>query len=105
MGATEIQSFLTHLAVEGRVAASTQNQALSALLFLYRQVLRIDPPALVGITPARRSRRLPTVFTPAEAKHVIACLTGDYALMDQLLYGSPACVFWNACVSGSRTST
>ena len=88
MGAAEIQAFLTHLAVEGNVAASTQNQALSALLFLYRQVLETELPALAGIAPARRARRLPTVFTPAEARRVIACLTGDYALMARLLYGS-----------------
>ncbi len=88
MGATEVQAFLTHLAVDGGVAASTQNQALSALLFLYRQVLEIDLPALAGTVPARRSRRLPTVFTPAEARRVIAHLKGDYALMAQLLYGS-----------------
>ena len=88
MGAPEIQTFLTHLAVDGRVAASTQNQALSALLFLYGQVLEIELPRLSGIAPARRSLRLPVVFTKEEARLVLAQLKGDYALMARLLYGS-----------------
>jgi integrase len=88
MGPPEIQAFLTHLAVEGNVAASTQNQALSALLFLYGQVLDIELPRLAGIAPARRPHRLPAVFTREEARGVIAHLKGDYALMARLLYGS-----------------
>ena len=88
MGPEEIQAFLTHLAVVGNVAASTQNQALSALLFLYGQVLEIELPRLSGIAPARRSQRLPSVFTKAEAQNVIAHLKGDYSLMARLLYGS-----------------
>jgi integron integrase len=88
MGPAEIQAFLTHLAVEGNVAASTQNQALSALLFLYGQVLDIELPRLAGIAPARRPHRLPAVFTREEARGVIAHLKGDYALMARLLYGS-----------------
>jgi integron integrase len=88
MGPPEIQAFLTHLAVEGNVAASTQNQALSALLFLYGQVLDIELPRLAGIAPARRPHRLPAVFTREEAQGVIAHLKGDYALMARLLYGS-----------------
>ena len=88
MGAAEIQAFLTHLAVEGNVAASTQNQALSALLFLYGQVLDIELPRLAGIAPARRPHRVPAVLTPKEAQGVIAHLHGDYALMARLLYGA-----------------
>lgn len=88
MGAPEITAFLTHLAVEGHVAASTQNQALSALLFLYGQVLEIELPRLDGIAPARRPRRLPAVFSKAEARAVLAHLPGDYRLMGLLLYGA-----------------
>ena len=88
MGAEEIRAFLTHLAVEGQVAASTQNQALSALLFLYGQVLEIELPLVAGVTPARRPQRLPAVFTKEEAQRVIAHLKGDYALMARLLYGA-----------------
>jgi len=63
LGALEVTGFLTSLAVEGRVAASTQNQALSALLFLYRDVLEIDLPWLDGIVRARCPQRLPVVLT------------------------------------------
>ena len=88
LGAGEITAFLTHLAVEGGVAASTQNQALSALLFLYGQVLEVELPRLEDIVPARRSRRLPAVFTKEEAKAVLAHLPSDYRLMGLLLYGA-----------------
>ena len=88
LGAGEITAFLTHLAVEGRVAASTQNQALSALLFLYGQVLEVELPRLDDIVPARRSRRLPAVFTKEEARAVLAHLPSDYRLMGFLLYGA-----------------
>lgn len=88
MGAPEITAFLTHLAVVGQVAASTQNQALSALLFLYGQVLEFELPRLEGIAPARRPQRLPAVLTKEEAKAVLAHLPGDYRLMGLLLYGA-----------------
>jgi integron integrase len=87
MGAPEIRAFLTHLATERNVAASTQNQALSAILFLYREVLQreIEPILLSG---AKRPERLPTVLTRQEAISVINQLTGTNKLMAQLLYGS-----------------
>ncbi len=87
MGAPEIQAFLVHLASERSVAASTQNQALSAILFLYREVLHkeIDP---IILSAAKRPERLPTVLTHEEALQVINQLTGTHKLMAQLLYGS-----------------
>jgi len=71
MGAKEVSEFLTHLAVEGRVAASTQNQALSALLFLYREVLERDFGWLDNVVRAKKPKHLPVVFTPEEAMGVI----------------------------------
>jgi integrase len=68
MGAPEVEAFLTHLAVEGKVAASTQNQALAALLFLYREVLGIDLPWLKDVTRAKRPQRLPVVLTRDEVR-------------------------------------
>jgi len=88
MGAPEIEAFLTHLAVERRVAASTQNQALSAILFLYREVLGIDLDLPLRAIRAKRPRRLPTVLTHEEALRVIAALSGAHQLMAKLLYGS-----------------
>jgi len=87
MGATEIQAFLAHLASERTVAASTQNQALSAILFLYREVLRkeIEP---ILLSSAKRPERLPTVLTHEEVLRVINHLSGTHKLMAQLLYGS-----------------
>ncbi len=86
MGAAEIEAFLTHLAVEQRVAASTQNQALCALLFLYREVLQHEVGNIQAVR-ARRSRRLPTVLTREETLRVIGFLPGTYQLMAKLLYG------------------
>ena len=88
MGAAEIRAFLTHLAVEGQVAASTQNQALSALVFLYRHVLQQELDELGDVVRARRPARLPTVFTRDEVGRVLAVLQGRHALMAGLLYGS-----------------
>ncbi len=88
MGAPEVEAFLTHLAVERRVAASTQNQALSAILFLYREVLGIDLDLPLRAVRAKRPRRLPTVLTHEEALRVIAALSGTHQLMVKLLYGS-----------------
>jgi hypothetical protein len=70
MGAAEVTAFLTHLAVVGQVAASTQNQALSALLFLYRKVLQADFGWLDQVVRARKPKRLPVVFTPEEASYL-----------------------------------
>jgi len=88
MGATEVEAFLTHLAVEGQVAAFTQNQALSALLFLYREVLGMDLPWLEGVVRAKAPRRLPVVLTRQEVKAVLAQMSGVYRLMATLLYGT-----------------
>lgn len=71
MGADEVEAFLTHLAVEGRVAAATQNQALSALLFLYREVLGVDLPWLDGLVRAKRPARLPVVLSGNEVQRVL----------------------------------
>jgi integron integrase len=88
MGAAEINAFLTHLAVEGHVSASTQNQAFSAILFLYQKVLEVDPGRIAGVVRANRPRRLPVVLTPDEVERVLAQLQGTYRLMVGLLYGS-----------------
>jgi integron integrase len=87
MGAAEVTRFLNALAVEGRVSASTQNQALGALLFLYRTVLGVDLPWLDDLVRARRPRRLPIVLSRTEVRAVIAQLTGTRQLMACLLYG------------------
>jgi len=88
MGLAQVQAFLTHLAVEGQVAASTQNQALSALLFLYREVLKIDLDTPLDAVRAKKPSRLPVVLTRAETHQVIQGLAGMYQLMAKLLYGS-----------------
>lgn len=88
MGAPEIEAFLTHLAVNRRVSASTQNQALSALLFLYRQVLEIKLPWLEGVERAKTPKRLPVVLTQDEVRAVLAQLEGKHWLIASLLYGS-----------------
>jgi integron integrase len=88
MGAAEIEAFLTWLAVEQKVAASTQNQALHALLFLYRRVLSLDVPWLTSVVRAKRPLRLPVVLTVEEVEAVLARLDGTYWLIGALLYGS-----------------
>lgn len=88
MGAPEIRAYLSHLAVEGNVAASTQNVAFSALLFLYRDVLHIELPAIDQVERAQRPARLPEVFTREECRAVLARLEGVPRLMAGLLYGS-----------------
>ncbi len=88
MGAPEVEQFLTNLAVVGRVSASTQNQALSALLFLYRNVLGIELPWLADIRRAKRPERLPVVLTQSETAAVLAELEGECWLAASLLYGS-----------------
>lgn len=81
MGADEIRLFLSHLAVEGRVAASAQNVALCALLFLYRDVLRVDLPYVEGIQRVQRPARVPVVFTRGEVSALMAHLPGTYKLI------------------------
>jgi integron integrase len=88
MGATEVTRYLSSLATTGRVAASTQNQALSALLFLYRTVLGTDLPWLDDLVRARRPARLPVVLTRDEVRAVIRQLHGAPRLMAILMYGS-----------------
>lgn len=88
MGEREITAFLTHLAVERQVAASTQNQAFSALLFLYQQVLKVEIGFLSAVERARRPAKLPVVLTAQEARAVLGQLEGTYGLMANLLYGS-----------------
>jgi integron integrase len=88
MGKAEIESFLTHLAVNRNVAASTQNQALSALLFLYREILERDLPWLDEVTRAKKPSRLPVVLTDIEVAKRLRQLSGTKWLMASLLYGS-----------------
>jgi len=88
MGAVEIESFLTHLAKEGNVSASTQNQALNALLFLYRSVLKIDLVIPIHALRAKRSEHLPTVLSKEETAQVLSVVQGLHQLMAKLLYGS-----------------
>jgi integron integrase len=88
MGKAEIEAFLTHLAVNRNVAPSTQNQALSALLFLYRQVLERELPWLDDVTRAKKPSRLPVVLTVEEVGKLLNKLPGDRWLMASLLYGS-----------------
>ncbi|MFQ6538812.1 MULTISPECIES: integron integrase [Aphanothece] len=87
MGSAEVNAFLTHLAVDLQVSASTQNQALSALLFLYRELLERDLE-LEGVVRARTPRRLPVVLTLEEVRSVLQRLNGTEALVAGLLYGS-----------------
>ncbi len=88
MGAGEIEDFLTHLTVERHVAASTQNQARSALLFLYREVLGRDPGSLQRVAAAKRSRRIPVVFSREEVRDVLTSMKDTNALIARLLYGA-----------------
>jgi integron integrase len=88
MAEAEINAFLTHLAVRGKVSASTQNQALSALLFLYRHVIGRNVGDLGDVIRARKPTRLPVVMTRDEVKAVLGNLTGDKLLMASLMYGA-----------------
>jgi integron integrase len=88
MGAQEVEAFLSYLASERNVAAATQAQALSAVLFLYKAVLGTELPWLENIVRATRPRRLPVVLTPAETRAVIGHIEGPQSLIASLLYGS-----------------
>ena len=88
MGAAEITQFLTHLAVDRNVSAYTQNQAFSALLFLYKAVLEADPGTIAGVVRANRPKRLPVVLTRPEVRRVLNPLADPYRLIGELLYGS-----------------
>jgi integron integrase len=87
MGRKEIAEFLTYLAIDRRVSASTQNQALNALVFLYKRILNTQPGAL-DFKQARIGKRLPVVFSRDEAKDILSSLQGEFHLMAGLLYGS-----------------
>ena len=88
MGGAEVEMFLTYLAVRGKVAASTQNQALSALLFLYRQVLRVDLPWMENVVRAKRPQRLPTVLSAGEVRALLELMPARARLLASLLYGT-----------------
>ena len=88
MGAAEVEAFLSLLAVQRKVAASTQNQALSALLFLYRVVLGIQLPWMEGVVRAKRPKRVPTVLSQDEARSLLAHMEGRPQLLASLLYGT-----------------
>jgi integrase len=87
LGSAAIEAFLTHLAVEQKVASSTQHQALSALLFLYRDVLKTPLDLPIDAVRATKPKRVPTVLTKEEALKVIERLSGTSRLMAKLLYG------------------
>lgn len=88
MGAREVEVFLTHLAVEGQVSVSTQNQALAALLFLYKEVLELELPWLENVTRAKRPARVPVVLSRPEVDRLLLHLEGTHLLMARLLYGT-----------------
>ncbi|HWO99322.1 MAG TPA: integron integrase [Methylococcus sp.] len=88
MGAAEVTAFLTHLAVERNVSASTQNQAKAALLFLYREVLGVELPWLDEIILAKAPRRLPVVLTRGEVRRLFEAMSGTTGLVASLLYGT-----------------
>ncbi len=106
LGAAEVEQFLTHLAVQGRVSASTQNQALNALVFLYQQVLEIDLGRFEAVR-ARRPKRLPVVLSPDEVTAVLAHVVGGegaFGLMARLLYGCGLRLLGGALRSRMRTA-
>jgi site-specific recombinase XerD len=88
MGKREVEAFLTHLAVDDHVSGSTQTQALSAILFLYRHVLECELGWLENVVRAKRSSHIPAVFTHGEAKSVLLRMMGLNGLVGRLLYGS-----------------
>jgi len=88
MGAVEVSAFLSALATVRHVSASTQNQALAALLFLYKEVLSVELPWLGEIVRARQPRRLPVVLTRAEVTLMLSKMEGVHALMARLMYGT-----------------
>lgn len=88
LGKREIEAFLSHLAVDRKVSASTQNQAMSALLFLYRQVLEQEPEWLTNVVRAKSSQKVPVVLSPAETRDVLSQLEGSVYLAVALMYGA-----------------
>lgn len=88
MGAGEVEAFLTYLAVERQVSASTQNQAKAALLYLYKELLQIQLPWLDEVVQAKAAKRLPVVLTPSEVRDLLLHMSGTTGLVAQLLYGT-----------------
>ncbi|GAB3365016.1 MULTISPECIES: integron integrase [Giesbergeria] len=88
MGSAEVAAFLSYLAVERQVSASTQNQAKAALLYLYKRVLDSDLPWLDEVVQAKRPQRLPVVLTPSEVRELLLHMEGTTGLVAQLLYGT-----------------
>ena len=88
MGAEEISQYLSYLAVQRKVSSSTQNQALCAIVFLYKQVLEIEPGDFSSLVRPKKPMKLPVVFTKNEVKRVLIQLEGTNKLMGHLLYGS-----------------
>jgi integron integrase len=88
MGASEVEAFLSHLATDRQVSASTQNQAKAAILYLYKQVLEIELPWLNEVVQAKRPQRLPVVLTPSEVRELLLHMNGVTGLIAQLLYGT-----------------
>src|SRR5438046_888848 len=88
MGEEQIVAFLNHLATRSQVAASTQNQALHALLFLYRQILKRDVGLVAGLMPAKRGRRVPVVLSIGEVRLILTRMKGVPRLCASLMYGS-----------------
>ena len=88
LGKIEMEAFLTDLAVNGKVSASTQNQALSALVFMYKQVLDMKPPWVENVVRAKSKKYIPVVLSRAEMVRVLSNLRGRYSLIGQLLYGT-----------------
>lgn len=88
MGAPEVEAFLSHLAITANVSASTQNLALSSILFLYREVLEVDLPWLEGVTRAKKPQRLPVVLTREEVRQLLAHMDGMHHMMASLMYGT-----------------
>ena len=88
MGVAEVTAFLTYLAVERTVSSSTQNQAKSALLFLYREILKIQLPWLDEVVAAKVFKRLPVVLTQVETRRLLEAMSGTMGLISSLLYGT-----------------
>lgn len=88
MGGSEVEAFLTHLAVDRKVSPSTQNQALSAILYLYKHVLKIELPWLENVVRAKTKKYIPVVFTRDEVKRLLAQFDGTYWLLFSLIYGA-----------------
>jgi site-specific recombinase XerD len=99
MGAPEVEAFLTYLAVERKVSASTQNQAKAAVLFLYKEVLKIDLPWLDEVTSARTARRLPVVLTQHEVRELLLQACPPKKLF---LIGEKFCSIWNRIFPQSK---